>query len=76
MSTLKSKLASQLSKSDSLDESDEESNDLVLVPETVEQPNSTPLSYLVQVVPEFALTFNEAKQHLVMLLLEMHSPIG
>lgn len=64
MSNLKSKLTSRLSKSNSL-EPYQEPEGLVLVPEPVE--SQSPSNNIVQVVPEFALTFNEAKQRLAML---------
>lgn len=66
MSTLKSRLASQLSKSESLVETVSQEG-LVRIPEAVEQSQPGPPSNIVQVVPEFALTFNEAKQRLIML---------
>lgn len=66
MSNLKSRLASQLNKSETT-ESNQEREGLVLVAETVEQPQQSHQNTLIQVVPEFALTFNEAKQRLAML---------
>lgn len=67
MSDLKSRLVSQLSKSESLDETNENTGDLVLVPETAGQSQQNHSNTLLQVVPEFAVTFNEAKQRITML---------
>lgn len=63
MSNLKSKLATQLSKAEPITESEV----LTLIPENNEGQSLTPLSNQLQVVPEFALTFNEAKSRLAML---------
>ncbi|MDR3541880.1 MAG: hypothetical protein P4L69_13065 [Desulfosporosinus sp.] len=66
-SNLKSKLATQLSKSESLDESGNEVLVLVHEQDVERSQNSPIISNPVEVVPEFALTFTEAKNRLLML---------
>ncbi|HWQ88884.1 MAG TPA: hypothetical protein VN374_02800 [Desulfitobacteriaceae bacterium] len=65
MSNLKTKLASQLSKSESMVETENQS--LIVLPPAEDSSGLSLSENLVQVVPEFAISFAEAKNRLQLL---------